>query len=684
MVRAAGGSRAAVFKAVRGGGCHTGAQLRTQLAYLATKSALIFDARGTYDGRAVLSPSEIEAVARRFEARWEPERRPKLGHTSHLLLSFPIGTGLEQVSAVAREVCEQFFQGEGARFDYLVAVHEDRAHRHAHVVLNRQSPDGEVFFLRSGHRFSYELFREAMVEHGERHGLYLEATERLDRGVLTYHANTPEAYRAREEGRAVVERERVGPALASAKRQVALAASTYRGLALEANGLELEETGEALVEAGAALRRGEAVVATREPGEAGVLDEMDRRWGYMGRAHTGPGTKESFAGLVQETAGVVRGMERGIAAAAPAERPGLELRLYEMLAGMEHLNPLGWATASLRAPAREEGLYGREGLARAKPVGLDDARVASQVEAALAGTGIVAAEVLERLKVGGAPNAALERAWLARDAQALDRALGGKAPGQGLGPATSRTAEGRDEPGLEGAALDQAAATERVLDALEAVQARLAEALVEGGLEVMKEQWDREAQAQRQAAMQARMQAEREAEVARRLAWAQEQARVQAREQALAAERERAAALERAQAAERERALAAEREQAAALAARQAQAELLVAVAERLRYETPHMVGFSFDTPQEARAFRAAVEHRVSPEQLAQLRLGLEVGMAGLADTRLDRLWLLKAYLETDGADHDTAAHRRVAVAIIHEQGDRKREREGHDLGWTH
>ncbi|MEE4212500.1 MAG: hypothetical protein V2I43_24915, partial [Parvularcula sp.] len=43
MVRAARGHRAAVFKAIRGGGTHTKAQLARQLEYLTTKSSHIID-----------------------------------------------------------------------------------------------------------------------------------------------------------------------------------------------------------------------------------------------------------------------------------------------------------------------------------------------------------------------------------------------------------------------------------------------------------------------------------------------------------------------------------------------------------------------------------------------------------------------------------------------------------------
>ncbi len=234
MGRAAQGASPAIFKCIPRGGCRTGGQLRAQLTYLCTKSALILDAQGTYEGRAVLTVAEVRDVAARFEELWDRSRPLKLGHTCHLMMAFSQGTTREQVVGVARGMCERFFEGEGAQFDYLVAVHEDRAHPHAHVVLNRHAWGGEVFRLGREERFNYQAFREAMVELGEAHGLHLEATHRLDRGVMTERAPVRELRAALAEGRSaadVAERERVGPSLERARAHVAEARETYGELA---------------------------------------------------------------------------------------------------------------------------------------------------------------------------------------------------------------------------------------------------------------------------------------------------------------------------------------------------------------------------------------------------------------------------------------------------------------------
>jgi type IV secretion system T-DNA border endonuclease VirD2 len=118
MVRAARGYSPAIFKPIAKGGCHTGAQLKAQLTYLTTKSSHILDSRGTHDGKKTLTETEIDRVVRRFENQWGERHSPKLGHTSHLLMAFPVGTSGEEVRAITESICERFFQGEGSQCAY--------------------------------------------------------------------------------------------------------------------------------------------------------------------------------------------------------------------------------------------------------------------------------------------------------------------------------------------------------------------------------------------------------------------------------------------------------------------------------------------------------------------------------------------------------------------------------------
>lgn len=398
MVRAARGHSPAIFKPIRQGGCHTGAQLRAQLTYLTTKSSFILDSRGTHDGKKQLSPGEIERVARRFENQWNERHSPKLGHTSHLLMAFPVGTRPSEVREITREICERFFQGEGAQFDYIAAIHEDRAHPHAHIVLNRRSRDGEMFFLGKDHHFNYDAFREAMVEAAERHGLRLEATRRLDRGVVTRAADTAEIRKALDEGRAPVERQRSGADLDRALVEVARNAAIYRGLAAEASRSNFHDVAQALSRAGAVLAAGGQIQAD------GVL--------YMKDDDTG------FDELIDRFSQNIRQIETLIEHAPAAERPVIERKLTEVLREVSHLNPLGDRSDSLHEPASRDGIYAAPNLVETYREQLDDPALKSRVTEAVRGTGIDGGAVLARMREG-AGNAALEQQWLAQDLRTI-------------------------------------------------------------------------------------------------------------------------------------------------------------------------------------------------------------------------------------------------------------------------
>ena len=329
MVRAARGYSPAIFKAISKGGCHTGAQLRAQLTYLTTKSTHILDSRGTHDGKKQLSEAEINRVARRFENQWNERYSPKLGHTSHLLMAFPVGTSGEEVRDITQAVCEKFFQGEGSQFDYIAAIHQDRAHPHAHIVLNRRSKDGEMFFLGKDHHFNYDAFREAMVEAARVHGIRLEATRRLDRGVTTYRAETLEIYKARDEGRRPVERQRTGADLAAALETVRSNALIYRGLAAEASRSNFDDVAEALERASTILASGGQIQSD------GAI--------YMSQ------DEAAFDTLITEFSQNIRQIEAAIDRAPAAEKPVIERKLTDVLAFGRASQP---AWGSLRRSGR--------------------------------------------------------------------------------------------------------------------------------------------------------------------------------------------------------------------------------------------------------------------------------------------------------------------------------------------
>ncbi|TDK50998.1 relaxase/mobilization nuclease domain-containing protein [Antarcticimicrobium luteum] len=393
LVRAAAGHRPAVFKAIRGGGAHTKSQLTNQLEYLTTKSTHIVDSSGFLDGKAKLEARDIKDLTERFAKRWDAGFKPKLGQTTHMLMSFPIGTRGEDVRDIATDVAERFFQSDAGHFDYIIAVHEDRDHPHAHLVLNRRSQEGEFFFLGRNHRFNYDDFRLAMVEEAEKYGVRLEATRRVDRGVVHYPARTREVYAAKEEGRAPRERERVGADLTRTLAEIANTRTVYHSLAAEASREAREDIAAALFRAGEVLARGGQVDRT---GDVYMAEDQ---------------SFEDLRSLYAEKLARVQGM---IAEKPDAERPVLEKRLIEIQTQVQHMQPLGLRSSTLSEVPSEGGIYSEANIDTSQLDRLAEPDLRSRIDTALRGTGISTSEVVARIETR-ASSTALEHQWIADD-----------------------------------------------------------------------------------------------------------------------------------------------------------------------------------------------------------------------------------------------------------------------------
>jgi len=395
LVRAAAGHRAAVFKAIRSGGTHTKSQLANQLDYLTTKSTHIVDSSGFLDGKSKLEAKEIKDLTERFTKRWSAGFKPKLGQTTHMLMSYPIGTGGEDVRDITANVAERFFQSDEGHFDYIIAVHEDRNHPHAHIVLNRRSQEGEFFYLGRDHRFNYDDFRLAMVEEAEKFGVRLEATRRIDRGEVHYPPRTREIYAAKEEGRMPEPRARVGADLDQALAEIANTRIVYHSLAVEASSENREDISDALFRAGELLAKGGKLNL-----QGGVYMAED----------------QSFEDLRARYADQVERIQGMISEKPEAERPRLEKSLNGIQARLAHMQPFGLRSITLTEKPSEGGVYSEANI---EPHGLErlrDPEVRAQVDTALRGTGISSSVVVARMEVG-AQNAALERQWIADDLQ---------------------------------------------------------------------------------------------------------------------------------------------------------------------------------------------------------------------------------------------------------------------------
>ena len=399
MARAAQGASPAVFKMIRTGGCSSPGQLSAQFNYLFSKSVDVHDSRGLLDGAKTLSPEQIEAAVSRWSDHWKGQMNA--ARTSHLLMSFPRGAKPSHVSLIAGEICREKL---GGRFDYMIAVHTDSPNKnpHAHIIVNRRGEDGDYFILRRGTDYSYEAFKEAMVDHADRYGIRLEATSRLQRGHLPYPPTDEEWRRAREKAvqsgtafEAPEGRPRIGEALIRATQEVRDWSLRYRELASFASQQNLQDLATAFEKASSVLAGGGAMISKGEP-YMSLVEDFDTAAAHLRKA--------------------VDDAEQRIADAAPNQRPAMERKLAEALTSVEHLQPLGARSRELRESASEEGIYSAQNL------GMVNTRFAlegrDKLTAALDGTGIDPVEVEARMRVG-ASSAALEARWVQQDLQSV-------------------------------------------------------------------------------------------------------------------------------------------------------------------------------------------------------------------------------------------------------------------------
>lgn len=409
LYRAARGHRAAVFKAIKNGGTHTKGQLSNQLSYITRDNKLshFVDSRGTFDGKTKFEDKDIKKLTDRFAERWDSGFRPKMGNTTHMLMSFPKGTKSEDVRDTASDVCERFFETDEGHFDYVIAVHKDRDHPHAHIVLNRRSQEGEFFYLGRDHRFNYDDFRLAMVQEAEKYGVKLEATRRIDRGEVHYPPRTREIYAVKEDAekgviREPAPRERVGRDLARTLAEIASTRIVYHSLAVEASQDSREEIAQALQKAAALLGKGSQV---EQDGDV-----------YMGAVEDFDDLRSRYADTVGEVQARIAGLPEG-------QRAQKERELNQLQAGVRRMQPLGLRSATLEQKPSEGGIYSEMNINSELAGRLNDGTTRAQIDNALHGTGINAETVVNRIETG-APNAALERQWVADDLAKVAEAQG--------------------------------------------------------------------------------------------------------------------------------------------------------------------------------------------------------------------------------------------------------------------
>jgi type IV secretion system T-DNA border endonuclease VirD2 len=149
------------------------------------------------------------------------------------------------------------------------------------VVNNRGTVNDSWFFMAKEHAFNLEVMKQRMVAIAAEEGVFLDATSRAERGLLTYGPSRAEIKRARVEGRPPEEKPREGKALEDALATMARTADAMRSLQHVAALTGLPEIGEKIAKAEEALRQGGVLqpfpgdVVTAERAD---LDRHFSRW----------------------------------------------------------------------------------------------------------------------------------------------------------------------------------------------------------------------------------------------------------------------------------------------------------------------------------------------------------------------------------------------------------------------
>ena len=220
-----GGSKAVVLKKIHNGGCKTSGSLGTQVNYVFGKAERIFGSGVEHEPEAKsLTMDERATMVKEWSEGWGKGRTPENGHTSHLLLSFPAKTDPEKAFRIAEAWAADMFDNKAQRGDswsYMAALHIDRDHPHVHMIVkNRGRDEGQWFFMAQGATFDLKDMKQRVVELAAEAGLSLDASSRVERGILTYGPSRGEIEAARRQGREVIEKARTGAALHAALQEL--------------------------------------------------------------------------------------------------------------------------------------------------------------------------------------------------------------------------------------------------------------------------------------------------------------------------------------------------------------------------------------------------------------------------------------------------------------------------------
>ncbi len=411
--RMAQGSNSVVLKKISRGGTHSAKQLGMQMDYLFGKSTSLFGNMIEHDpdGRS-LSREERKEIVEMWSDGWSGA--PKNGQTTHLLLSFPADLSPKKAKLIAEAWASEMFQSGIHAEDewaYVAALHTDRANPHVHIVVNNRGIANRTwFFMAKSHVFNLGMMKERIVEIAAEDGVQLDATSRLERGILSYGPSRAEIEGAKREHRPVRERMREGRALADALAEIAVTATLSRSLAGIADQVLQAEIAANLTKAASVLERG------------GIILPKDMEITMQSDAVT------TRSDLRQEFAGWFENAEDLVAAKPAHERNDVHRELYEISGNV--LEALGdeRGAALMRRGARaaiyqtrlDTDQINREGRSvEISPIASGEMRRDVQAEGAKIG---IRPEIIAARLDTGAGNAWQEREWMKADLLAVAEA----------------------------------------------------------------------------------------------------------------------------------------------------------------------------------------------------------------------------------------------------------------------
>lgn len=201
----------AVVKIVRGGGAGSARDLNSQLTYLSRGGELALDEYEpdgtTFD---LKGSSEIKNLSHVWGQRWDNAEaldgraaRSK-SKTYHLIVSFPEGTDEERAYDAANTFADRFLTSSemGDRWGHIRAWHTDRAHPHMHIVIDRRGESGRMMQINPARDISPARLRGLQVDAAAEHGLLLNDTPRVSRGLRDQGLTSPE-WRAEQRGQRI-------------------------------------------------------------------------------------------------------------------------------------------------------------------------------------------------------------------------------------------------------------------------------------------------------------------------------------------------------------------------------------------------------------------------------------------------------------------------------------------------